>query len=75
MTSKRKKYLKSTQEPYYFTTSITYPVMLTSFNLLQYDGDEYPTYDYNTEYDGAPAPTQQTDYGQYYDYDYDGTSR
>jgi hypothetical protein len=43
----------------------------------QYDSEDYPTYDYNGEYDGsaAPAPTQQTDYGQYYDYDYDGVAR
>ena len=46
--------------------------------LFQYDGDEYPTYDYNSEYEGgggSAPPTQQTDYGQYYDYDYDGATR
>jgi hypothetical protein len=51
---------------------------LNKFKKFQYDGDEYPTYDYNGEYEGgggAAPPTQQTDYGQYYDYDYEGATR
>lgn len=42
---------------------------------FQYDGDDYPQYEYENQYDGGATPTQQTDYGQYYDYNYDGQPR
>jgi len=41
----------------------------------QDEGDDYPQYEYENQYESGVSPTQQADYGQYYDYNYDGAGR